>query len=169
MNRMRELREERKLTTRDMEKIIEVTHSAISLYELEKREPSVSVAKKMADFFEVTIDYLLNYSSYCLYALYKEGSFSFRIRENYYKELKEKKYIYFDNNNHRCIDINSLIGVSDSSNIIDLFEEFTRIEKIDALFDNKYAKPEDFEKLDNKIEEIELTRGLVERIKSALR
>ena len=169
MNRMRELREERKLTTRDMEKIIEVTHSAISLYELEKREPSVSVAKKMADFFEVTIDYLLNYSSYCLYALYKEGSFSFRIRENYYKELKEKKYIYFDNNNHRCIDINSLIGVSDSSNIIDLFEEFTRIEKIDALFDNKYAKPEDFEKLDNKIEEIELTRGLVNRIKEAIK
>ena len=169
MNRMRELREERKLTTRDMEKIIEVTHSAISLYELEKREPSVSVAKKMADFFEVTIDYLLNYSSYCLYALYKEGSFSFRIRENYYKELKEKKYIYFDNNNHRCIDINSLIGVSDSSNIIDLFEEFTRIEKIDALFDNKYAKPEDFEKLDNKIEEIELTRELVNRIKEAIK
>ena len=169
MNRMRELREERKLTTRDMEKIIEVTHSAISLYELEKREPSVSVAKKMADFFEVTIDYLLNYSSYCLYALYKEGSFSFRIRENYYKELKEKKYIYFDNNNHRCIDINSLIGVSDSSNIIDLFEEFTRIEKIDALFDNKYAKPEEFEKLDNKIEEIELTRGLVNRIKEAIK
>ena len=51
MNRMRELREERKLTTRDMEKIIDVTHSAISLYELEKREPSIGVAKKMADFF----------------------------------------------------------------------------------------------------------------------
>ncbi len=169
MNRMRELREERKLTTRDMEKIIDVTHSAISLYELEKREPSVGVAKKMATYFEVSIDYLLCHSSYCVYALYKEGNFYFGIRADYYNELKEKKYIYFDNNNHRCIDINSLIGVGSTNNILELIQEFVRIEKMDALFDKKKVTDADIKALDDEITEIELTRGLVERIKDAIR
>lgn len=168
MNHMRELREERQLTTRDIEEQLNISHSSMSLYELEKREPSIGVAKKLAIFFEVSIDYLLNHSSYCLYALYKEGKFSFRIRENYYKELKEKKYIYFDNNNHRCIDINSLIGVDKSNDIIDLIQEFERMERSDALFNNYKTKYEDFAKFDGDFDEIELTRGLVNRIKEAI-
>ncbi len=169
MNRLRELREERKLSTRDMGKIINVTHSAISLYELEKREPSISVAKKLADYFEVSIDYLLCHSSYCIYTLYKEGNFYFGIREDYYKELKEKKYIYFDNNNHRCIDINSLIGVSKTNNILGLFEEFTKINKAEALFEKGKPSDDEINALKDEITEIELNRMLVKQIKDAIR
>ena len=169
MNRMRELREERKLTTRDMGNVLDVTHSVISLYELEKRDPSISVAKKMAEYFEVSIDYLLCHSSYCIYALYKEGNFYFGIRDEYYRELKEKKYIYFDNNDHRCIDINSLIGIKSNINAMGLFEEFTRINKAEALFKKGKATNDEIKALDDEITEIELTRSLVETIKEAIR
>jgi len=169
MNRLKELREERGLTTRAMADLTEINHVVITNYENEKRDLSTKSLRKLSEFFEVTTDYLLCINNYCVFARYKEGNYMFTIRYDYYKELRDSNYIYFDNNNHRCIDINSLVGVSNSSNVIGLFEEFTRIEQIDAIFDNKYAKPKDFEKLDDKIEEIELTRGLVERIKSALR
>lgn len=169
MNRMRELREERKLTTRDIGDALDISHSSISLYELEKREPSIGVAKKLASFFEVSIDYLLCHSSYCIYALYKEGNFYFGIRDDYYRELKEKKYIYFDNNNHRCIDINSLIGVSKSNNILGIFEEFTRINKAEALFEKGKASEDEINALNNDIAEIELNRLLVKQIKDAIK
>ena len=169
MNKIKFLREERGLTVRALGPKVGMNPVSITYYENEKRDMSTKVIKTLSSFFEVTTDYLLCVSNYCLYAKYKEGSFTFKIREDYYLELKEQKYIYFDNNDNRCIDINSLVGVSNSSNVIGLFEEFTRIEKIDAIFDNKHAKPEDFEKLDDKIEEIELTRGLVNRIKEAIK
>lgn len=168
MNRMRELREERKLTTRDMGNVLDVTHSVISLYELEKRDPSISVAKKMAEYFEVSIDYLLCHSSYCIYALYKEGNFYFGIRDEYYRELKEKKYIYFDNNNHRCIDINSLIGVGKNNNLLGIFEEFTRINNVETLLEKGIPSQDDIEKINGDITEIELNRSLVKQIKDAV-
>lgn len=169
MNKIKELREERKLTTRELANKIEMSHGSISLYELEKREPSIQVIKKLTDFFEVTIDYLLCYSNYCLYAKYKEGNFFFKINENYYKELKEKKYIYFDNNDHRCIDINSLIGIKSNINAMGLFEEFTRINKAEALFKKGKPTNDEIKALDDEITEIELTRSLVETIKEAIK
>lgn len=169
MNKIKELREERKLTTRELANKIEMSHGSISLYELEKREPSIQVIKKLTDFFEVTIDYLLCYSNYCLYAKYKEGNFFFKINENYYKELREKKYIYFDNNDHRCIDINSLIGIKSNMNAMGLFEEFTRINKAEALFKKRYVTDKDIADLDEEFLEIELTKDLVEKIKEAIK
>ena len=169
MNRIKDLREERQLTTRSLETKIGMHHAVISNYENEKRDMPTSALKLFSKFFEVSIDYLLCHSSYCVYALYKEGNFYFGIRADYYNELKEKKYIYFDNNNHRCIDINSLIGVGSTNNILELIQEFVRIEKMDALFDKKIVTDADIKALDDEITEIELTRGLVEKIKEALR
>ena len=169
MNKIKELREERKLTTRELANKIEMSHGSISLYELEKREPSIQVIKKLTDFFEVTIDYLLCYSNYCLYAKYKEGNFFFKINENYYKELKEKKYIYFDNNDHRCIDINSLIGIKSNINAMGLFEEFTRISNVESLLEKGISSEDDIEKINGDITKIELNRTLVKQIKDAIK
>ncbi|MBR6072309.1 MAG: helix-turn-helix transcriptional regulator [Acholeplasmatales bacterium] len=169
MNKLKELRDERGLSTRVLENMIGIHHVVITNYENEKRDMSTTILKRFSNFFEVSIDYLLCHSSYCVYALYKEGNFYFGIRADYYNELKEKKYIYFDNNNHRCIDINSLIGVGSTNNILELIQEFVRIEKMDALFDKKIVTDADIKALDNEITEIELTRGLVEKIKEALR
>ena len=169
MNRIKELREERQLTTRALEDKIRMHHAVISNYENEKRDMPTSALKTFSKFFEVSIDYLLYNSSYCIYALYKEGNFYFGIREDYYKELKEKKYIYFDNNNHRCIDINSLIGVGKSNNILGIFEEITRINKAEALFEKGKASDDDIESLKNEITEIELNRMLVKQIRDVIR
>lgn len=169
MNKLRELRDERGLSTRGLELKTGINHVSIYHYENDKRDFSTDVIKKLCKFFEVTSDYLLCINNYCLYAFYKEGNFSFKIREDYYLELKENNYIYFDNNDKRCIDINSLIGVNKTNNIIGLFEEFVRIGKIDALFDNKNTKLEDFTKLKEEITEIELTKELVNRIKEAIK
>lgn len=169
MNRIKELREERQLTTRALEDKIGMHHAVISNYENEKRDMPTTALKTFSKFFEVSIDYLLYNSSFCIYALYKEGNFYFGIRDDYYRELKEKKYIYFDNNNHRCIDINSLIGVGKSNNILGIFEEFTRINKAEALFANGKPSDDEIRALDDEITEIELNRLLVKQIKDAIR
>ena len=169
MNKLKELRDERNLTVRALGPLLDINPVSITHYENEKRDMSTEVLRKLSKFFEVSIDYLLCNSSYCIYALYKEGNFYFGIRDEYYRELKEKKYIYFDNNNHRCIDINSLIGVGKSNNILGIFEEITRINKAEALFEK--GKPSDAEvkALNDEITEIELNRMLVKQIKDVIR
>ncbi|MBQ9520042.1 MAG: helix-turn-helix transcriptional regulator [Acholeplasmatales bacterium] len=169
MNRIKLLREERQLTTRSLEEKIGMHHAVISNYENEKRDMPTSALKTFSNFFEVSIDYLLYNSSFCIYALYKEGNFYFAIRDDYYKELKEKKYIYFDNNNHRCIDINSLIGVGKSNNILGIFEEITRINKAEALFEKGKPTDGEIKALNDEIIEIELNRMLVKQIKDVIR
>ena len=169
MNKLQELRDERNLTVRALGPMLDINPVSITHYENEKRDMSTEVLRKLSKFFEVSIDYLLCNSSYCIYALYKEGNFYFGIRDDYYRELKEKKYIYFDNNNHRCIDINSLIGVGKSNNILGIFEEFTRINKAEALFERKDVTDKDLRALDDEITEIELNRLLVRQIKDAIR
>ena len=169
MNKLKELRDERNLTVRALGPMLDINPVSITHYENEKRDMSTEVLRKLSKFFEVSIDYLLCNSSYCIYALYKEGNFYFGIRDDYYRELKEKKYIYFDNNNHRCIDINSLIGVGKSNNILGIFEEFTRINKAEALFERKDVTDKDIRALDDEITEIELNRLLVKQIKDAIR
>ncbi len=168
MNRLKELREERGLSVRDMENITGINHSSISLYELEKREPNISMLKRLSNFFEVTIDYLICNNNYCIYAKYKESNLLFSIKSDYYEELKKDKFIYFDNKNNRCIDVNTLIGVTPSTNLTELFIEFSRIDKMDALFEKKTINDTDLESIQNDIMEIELTRGLVKKIKDAI-
>ncbi len=169
MNRLKELRDERGLSMRGIESRTKIKFNTYSRYESSERDMSTEVLKQLATFFEVTIDYLLCYTGYCLYAKYKEGNFYFKIREDYYKELKEKKYIYFDNNDNRCIDLNSLVGVDKSNNILAVFEEFTRMNKAEALFEKGIPSQDDIEKINGNITEIELNRSLVKQIKDAIK
>lgn len=57
--RLRELRKEKHLTLKQLGNIIGVTECAISQYELGKREPSKEILVRLADFFGVSVDYLL--------------------------------------------------------------------------------------------------------------
>lgn len=57
--RLRQLREEKGLLQKDVAKILGITPSAYGYYEQGKREPSMEVLKKLSDFFNVSIDYLL--------------------------------------------------------------------------------------------------------------
>ena len=56
--RLKELREEKNLSQVEFAKIIGVTHSAVSLWELKKRVPAFDVAVVIARFFNVSLEYL---------------------------------------------------------------------------------------------------------------
>ena len=59
MNRIKELRKNQKITQEKMSKKIGVARSTLSMYEIEKSEPDNATLLKLADFFGVSVDYLL--------------------------------------------------------------------------------------------------------------
>lgn len=58
-SRLRELRAERKLLQRDLERMLNLRPGALSQYERGLREPGFDLLLKIADLFEVSTDYLL--------------------------------------------------------------------------------------------------------------
>ena len=56
---LKRLRTDRKLTRRDIEKKLGITERNIKSYELGTSNPSLEVLVRLADFYEVSTDYLL--------------------------------------------------------------------------------------------------------------
>lgn len=56
------LRKEKKITQFQLSKNLNVTHGAIAMWETNKRQPDNETLIKIADYFNVTIDYLLGRS-----------------------------------------------------------------------------------------------------------
>lgn len=61
-NRLKEIRQEKNLSQTDIAKALGVTRQAISLYEKGDRELKLETWQKLADFFNVPVDYLLGIS-----------------------------------------------------------------------------------------------------------
>lgn len=59
MNRIRELREEKKITQIRLSIDLEVSQETISAYEVGKYQPSIKSLIKMREIFGVSIDYIL--------------------------------------------------------------------------------------------------------------
>lgn len=57
--RLRELREEKKLLQKDIANFLNITTSAYGYYEQGKREPDTHTVNSLADFYNVSSDYLL--------------------------------------------------------------------------------------------------------------
>lgn len=62
MNRLRELRIEKGLLQSDIAKIIEKSDRVVGFYETGERDMNTETLSKLANFFNVTIDYLLGNS-----------------------------------------------------------------------------------------------------------
>ena len=75
-NRIRELREDRDLRQSDLSKEVNIDQRTISNYETGKSNPDGFALIKLADFFNVSIDYLL-----------------YRTNENYYESVNKKNAI----------------------------------------------------------------------------
>lgn len=60
--RLRHLRTRKKLRQEDLAKKLQISKSAIGMYERNEREPSFELVQKIADYFDVTTDYLLGIS-----------------------------------------------------------------------------------------------------------
>ena len=61
-NRIRNLREEKSISQLELAKILNIGNTTLSQYESDKRIPSDIVKKKIADYFNVSTDYLLGRS-----------------------------------------------------------------------------------------------------------
>jgi transcriptional regulator with XRE-family HTH domain len=58
-DRLKELREDYKITQEELGKLLNVSKQAISQYERGENEPSFESLVKLADKFDVSLDYLL--------------------------------------------------------------------------------------------------------------
>lgn len=57
--RLKELRESKGLTQKEVAKVIGYTQLSYARYENGKREPDISTLCKLANYFNVTVDYLI--------------------------------------------------------------------------------------------------------------
>ncbi|MHB8171266.1 MAG: helix-turn-helix domain-containing protein [Thermincolia bacterium] len=62
-DRLREMRELRKLTQEELGEILSVSDATINRYEKEKRLPDIEMLQRLATYFSVTVDWLLGRSS----------------------------------------------------------------------------------------------------------
>ena len=61
-DRLKELRKERNLTQEEISEICQVAKQTISNWENNVTQPPFEIVKKLAHYFGVTIDYLLNFT-----------------------------------------------------------------------------------------------------------
>jgi len=59
-NRIKDLREDHDLTQNDISKILHISQVAYSYYEIGKRNIPIEILIKLADFYNVSLDYILN-------------------------------------------------------------------------------------------------------------
>lgn len=87
---LKKLREERHLSQKDVADYLGITRQAIASYELAKREPDYEVLRKLADYFGVSVDYLLGRLNCRDVNAFTVGKNIELIRGNLtYKELSE--------------------------------------------------------------------------------
>lgn len=58
-----ELRKKRKMSQRDLAKLLNLTHTAIGKYERNEAEPNLTTLRRLSVIFEVSVDYLLEMES----------------------------------------------------------------------------------------------------------
>lgn len=58
-HRISKLRQDKGLTQAELAKALQITRSALSLYELNKREPDTVILGKIANYFGVSVDFLI--------------------------------------------------------------------------------------------------------------
>lgn len=61
-DRLRELRKEKKLTQEDIAKMFNISNNAVYSWEVGKTQPSIEIITKLAQYFNVTTDYLLGFN-----------------------------------------------------------------------------------------------------------
>ncbi len=59
MNRLRELREDNDLFQKDIAKYLNMSQNGYSSYETERLDIPTDVLKKLADYYNTSVDYLL--------------------------------------------------------------------------------------------------------------
>jgi transcriptional regulator with XRE-family HTH domain len=61
--RLKELRIKNNLTQQQIAEILQITQFTYSNYEKEKTQPDIEILKKLADYYKVSLDYLLEHET----------------------------------------------------------------------------------------------------------
>lgn len=59
MIRLKQLRKEKNLTQKELATLLNVSDRSVGFYETGERDPDTDTLRKLSDFFDVSIDYLL--------------------------------------------------------------------------------------------------------------
>lgn len=108
-DRLKELRKDRKITQEDLAEILDISRSKVSSWETNKRDMTITDAVNLADYYEISLDNLLNVKP---------------IRE---KEYIEISYKFFKN---------KAISLKEKTKIIRMMEESLKSDNIDELYEN---------------------------------
>ncbi|MGB4437673.1 MAG: helix-turn-helix transcriptional regulator [Sedimentibacter sp.] len=119
---IRDLRIKNKLSSKELSKILNISESAISLYESGKRTPSISLIIKMADYFNVSTDYLLGVTEK-KYQFNTESETDLSvIIDNIVCFFENSDYILYDgkiiDKNLAAIFKNFLMGISENMHLL---------------------------------------------------
>ena len=140
MNRIKEIRQEKKLSQKDLAKKLNISQQAISLYEKGDREPKLETWQKLADFFGVPTSYLQGFGlskkdaiEICWEWIYGKRSYSSHpmdeLFKNFFKEnfsqkdlkiiLKDKQtFTNFMSDRFRSVfNYNSLANIRDDEEL----------------------------------------------------
>lgn len=67
MLRLRELRESKHINQQKLAMALNITQAAVSKYEIGLSEPDISMLKNIANYFHVSVDYLIGFSDEPIY------------------------------------------------------------------------------------------------------
>lgn len=107
--KLKELRKEKKITQEKLAEILDISRSKVSSWETNKRDMTIIDAVNLADYYEISLDNLLNV-----------------------KPIKEKEYIEIS---YRFFK-NKAISLKEKTKIIRMMEESLKSENIDELYEN---------------------------------
>lgn len=79
--KIKSLRKDNKITQEELAIKIGVSTSMVGMYETDARKPSYEVLIKIADYFKVSLDYLLRETEYKTYIGTKENCIKFKTAE----------------------------------------------------------------------------------------
>ena len=110
--KLKELRKNRNITQEKLAEELDVSRSKVSSWETNKRDMTITDAVNLANYYEISLDNLLNLNS---------------LKE---KEYIEISYRFFKDKN---------IKLKEKSRIITLMEESIKTENIDELYDENWV------------------------------
>lgn len=96
MNNLKFLRNDRKLTVRQLQTKTGIDYSTYARYESGVRDLSSSLMMKFADFFEVSIEFLIGYKDSYIYAYDKVNDRINKYSYDEYVKLVNDGKIYFE-------------------------------------------------------------------------
>ncbi len=109
---IKQIRKEKRLTQKDISNVLGVSVASVTMWELGQRCPSVSSLVKLADYLDVSIDYLTERSNNRTVAQDDENPISTIPIFQKYSELdeygKRNVSITIDNEFRRCVEQGTL-------------------------------------------------------------